>query len=77
MTVNRAVGVFAGPMVITSLALAHFTGQVDLSRPSWPWLTAFVGLNLYQMGYTGFCPAAVNVKALGAEHTEGGAACRS
>jgi len=77
MTVNRAVSAFAGFMIVASLALAHFAGQVDLSRLSWLWLTAFVGLNLFQMGFTGFCPAATIFKALGAKETEGGAACRS
>jgi len=77
MTVNRAVSVFAGLMIVASLALAHFTGQIDLSHLSWLWLTAFVGLNLFQMGFTGFCPAATIFKALGVKESEGGAACRS
>jgi hypothetical protein len=77
MTVNRAVSVFAGLMIVTSLALAHFTGQIDLSHLSWLWLTAFVGLNLFQMGFSGFCPAATIFKALGFRQTEDGAACRS
>jgi hypothetical protein len=77
MTVNRAVTVFAGLMIVASLALAHFTGQIDLSHLSWLWLTAFVGLNLFQMGFTGFCPAATIFKALGVKESEGGAACRS
>ena len=77
MTVNRAVSVFAGLMIVASLALAHFTGQIDLSHLSWLWLTAFVGLNLFQMGFTGFCPAATIFKALGFKQTEGAAACRS
>jgi hypothetical protein len=65
MTVNRAVRIFAGFMVMASLALAHFTGQINLGQPSWLWLTAFVGINLFQMGFTGFCPAAKIMKALG------------
>jgi hypothetical protein len=77
MTVNRAVSAFAGFMIVASLALAHFTDQIDLSRLSWLWLTAFVGLNLFQMGFTGFCPATTIFKALGAKESESGAACRS
>lgn len=65
MTVNRAVSIFAGFMVMASLALAHFTGQINLGQMSWLWLTAFVGANLFQMGFTGFCPAAKIMKALG------------
>jgi hypothetical protein len=77
MTVNRAVTIFAGLMIVASLALAHFTGQIDLSHLSWLWLTAFVGLNLFQMGFTGFCPAATIFKSLGVKESEGAATCRS
>ncbi len=65
MTVNSAVNAMAGFMVMLSLALAHFTGQVDMSSPSWLWLTAFVGANLFQSAFTGFCPAAKIFKAAG------------
>ena len=76
MTVNRAVSIFAGFMIMLSLALAHFTGQIDLSRLSWLWFTAFVGANLFQMGFTGFCPAARIFKALGLkDRAAGGSAC--
>ena len=67
MTVNRMVSVMAGFMVLLSLVLAQLTGQIDLLRPTWLWLTAFVGLNLIQMGFTGYCPAAKVFKALGFE----------
>ena len=76
MTVNRAVSIFAGFMIMLTLALAHFTGQIDLSKLSWLWFTAFVGANLFQMGFTGFCPAAKIFKALGLkENAAGGSAC--
>jgi hypothetical protein len=65
MTVNRAVSSFAGFMVMISLALAHFYGQINLGQMSWLWLTAFVGANLFQMGFTGLCPAAKIMAALG------------
>jgi hypothetical protein len=65
MNVNRAVSIFAGLMIMASLAAAHFSGQIDLSHLSWLWLTVFVGANLFQMGFTGFCPAAKIMKALG------------
>lgn len=65
MTVNRAVSIFAGFMVMASLAAAHFSGQINLGQMSWLWLTAFVGANLFQMGFTGFCPAAKIMAALG------------
>lgn len=65
MTVNRAVSIFAGFMVMASLAGAHFSGQINLGHVSWLWLTAFVGANLFQMGFTGFCPAAKIMAAMG------------
>lgn len=71
MTVNRAISIFAGLMIMASLALAHFSGQVDLGQLSWLWLTAFVGANLFQMGFTGFCPAAKIMKALGMKEATG------
>lgn len=65
MTVNRAISIMAGFMILASLALAHFSGQIHLGQMSWLWLTGFVGLNLFQMGFTGFCPAGTVFKALG------------
>jgi len=59
MTVDRAVLALAGAMVLASLALAHFV------HPAWLWLTAFVGANMLQSAFTGFCPAAILVKKLG------------
>jgi len=76
MTVNRAISSFAGFMILLSLGLAHLTGQVDLSTMSWLWLAAFVGVNLFQMGFTGFCPAASILRKLGMKDSSG-AACRS
>ena len=49
MTVDRIVHVFAGTMVLASLALAHW------HNPNWLWLTAFVGANLLQSGLTNWC----------------------
>lgn len=59
MSVDRAVLAFAGFMVLLSVALAHW---VD---PRWLLLTAFVGLNLIQSAFTGFCPAAMVFRKLG------------
>ena len=59
MNLDRAVLTFAGVMILASLALAHFVS------PLWLWLTAFVGLNLLQASFTGFCPAAVVFRKLG------------
>ncbi|OYX74081.1 MAG: sulfurtransferase [Rhizobiales bacterium 32-66-11] len=59
MTVDRAVLMFAGLMVLVSLALGFYVS------PYWYFLTAFVGLNLMQASVTGFCPAALIFKKLG------------
>ena len=45
---------------LSSLALAQYFG------PNWYWLTAFVGANLLQSSFSGFCPLAVVAKKLGA-----------
>ena len=59
MTVERAVRLMAGLMILLSLALAHFFS------PNWLWLTAFVGLNLLQSAFTNWCPAMTIFRALG------------
>jgi hypothetical protein len=69
MTVNRIVRIIAGFFILLSLTLAHFTGQVDLSRMSWLWFTLFVGANLFQSGFTTFCPLDTILKKLGVPET--------
>ncbi len=59
MTIDRAVLMFAGAMVLISLALGFYVSAY------WYLLTAFVGLNLLQTSVTGFCPAAMMFKKLG------------
>lgn len=56
MTTDRIVRIVAGLMIMLTLVLAHFSGQVDMSKLSWLWLTAFISLNLFQSGFTTFCP---------------------
>lgn len=59
MTIDRFVMAFAGTMVLTSLLLAHFVNG------NWLWLTAFVGANLLQASFTGFCPLVLVLRRLG------------
>jgi hypothetical protein len=59
MTIDRAVMAFAGFVVVASVALAHFVS------PWWLLLTLFVGLNLFQASFTGFCPLAMILRRLG------------
>lgn len=59
MTIDKAVIRFAGSMVLVSLALGYYVS------PNWYWLTAFVGANLVQSSFTGFCPLAMVLRKLG------------
>ncbi len=59
MTIDRMVMAFAGGMILLSLALAHVFG------PWWLLLAAFVGANLLQASFTGFCPLAMILKKIG------------
>jgi len=59
MTIDRIVLAFAGGMVLLSLLLGL------LVSPYWFVLTGFVGLNLFQSAFTGFCPLAILLKKLG------------
>ena len=59
MTIDRAVMMFAGGMVLLGLALGVWV------HPYWLLLTAFVGANLVQASITGFCPAAMVFRLLG------------
>ena len=66
MSAQRLTMTFAGLFILASLALAHFTGQIDITTMSWLWFTVFVGANLTQAGITGFCPLTKILKAAGA-----------
>jgi hypothetical protein len=59
-TIDRIVLAFAGTVILLSLALGLYIS------PWWFALTAFVGLNLLQSAFTGFCPLAIILRKLGA-----------
>ena len=59
MSIDRYVLAFAGLMILLSLLLGV------LVSPNWFWFTAFVGANLFQSAFTGFCPLAVILKKMG------------
>ena len=59
MCIDKFVLRFAGSMVLLSLLLAHFVS------PHWLWFTAFVGANLLQSSFTGFCPLAIVLRKVG------------
>lgn len=61
MSIDRIVMMFAGTVILISLALSH------LHHEYWLFLTAFVGANLLQASFTKFCPLAMILKAFGAK----------
>ena len=69
MSLERAIMAFAGVMILVSVALTQ------LVSPWWWLLTAFIGLNLFQSAFTGFCPAGMVMKRLGIGKGVDGANC--
>lgn len=59
MTTENGVRALAGTFVLVSLALGVLVSSGFL------WITAFVGANLLQSAFTGFCPAAAILRKLG------------
>lgn len=59
MTLDRSVMLFAGCMVLLSVALTLWVSSYFI------WFTAFIGVNLIQSSMTGWCPAAIVFKKLG------------
>ena len=59
MTIDRLVMLFAGSFILLSLVLSQ------VHSVNWLYFTAFVGINLLQSAFTGFCPLAKILKATG------------
>jgi hypothetical protein len=59
MKMENAIRILAGTMVLVSVTLAHFVS------PWWLLLAVFVGCNLIQSAFTGFCPAEIIFRKLG------------
>ncbi len=59
MTVERIVFMVAGSFILLSLALSQ------IHHPYWLWFTAFVGANMLQSSFTGFCPLAIALNKAG------------
>jgi hypothetical protein len=71
MSLEHAVDAFAGVMVLLSVVLTVFV------HPGFIWLTVFVGANLFQQAFTGFCPAAIVLRRVfGYQPAVGAAASR-
>ena len=65
MNMERVLRGIAGVVVLTSLLLAGTTGDANLLRPTWLWLTAFVGANLLQSAFSDWCPMMWLLERLG------------
>jgi Inner membrane protein YgaP-like, transmembrane domain len=61
MSIDKIVFAFAGIVILSSLALSQYHSV------SWLWLSAFVGVNMLQAAFTGFCPLAFILKMVGAK----------
>lgn len=75
MTIERIIRIMAGFFVLLSLALGYHGSPVFVSD----WFlafTAFVGLNLLQSGFTGFCPPEKLLAKMGFKRSDGGACCK-
>ncbi|MGE4279921.1 MAG: DUF2892 domain-containing protein [Magnetospirillum sp.] len=59
MSIDRVVLAFAGFVILASLGLSQ------VHSVNWLFLTAFVGLNMFQAAFTGFCPLAIMLKKVG------------
>ena len=59
MTLDRTVLAFAGVMTLLSVALTVWVS------PLFMWFTVFIGANMLQSAFTGWCPAAMLFKKLG------------
>lgn len=64
MSAERALTAFAGIMVLLSVALTWFVHEYFLG------LTVFIGANLFQQSFTGFCPATIVLRKVFGFKTE-------
>jgi len=64
MNTNRMVRIFAGAFILLSLALGAPASPFFVNA-NWLWFTAFVGANLFQSGFTGFCPLQIILRRFG------------
>ena len=70
LTVNQFVRIFAGAFVLLSLALGVEASPFFVSR-NFLWFTAFVGANLFQSGFTRFCPLEIFLRKAGVPDGQG------
>ncbi len=71
MKMENVIRILAGCMMLISVALGHFVSEW------WLLLGVFVGLNLIQSAFTGFCPAENILRKLGVGKAGGACCCSS
>jgi hypothetical protein len=64
MSLEKALTAFAGFMVLVSVVLTAYVHE------NFIWFTVFIGLNLFQQSFTGFCPATFVMKKVFGFKTE-------
>ncbi len=74
MTVNQYIRIFAGLFILLSLGLGMEASPLFASK-HFLWFTAFVGANLFQSGFTKFCPLETILIKLGVAKPAEGASC--
>ena len=72
-TVQRCIGVFAGLFILISMSLGVEGSPLFVSKWALAF-TAFVGVNLFQSGFTNFCPLGIILKKLGVPDSKIGCA---
>ena len=70
MNPDKVVRVLAGSMTLLSVALAHYV------NPWWILLAVFVGANLIQSAFTGFCPPTLIMRKMGWAKEDGAPCCK-
>lgn len=65
MTVERIIHVVAGFFVMLSVILSSVYNGTNLLEPTWLWFTLFVGVNLFQSGFSQWCLMATMLKKAG------------
>ena len=70
MNMEMIIRRFAGSFILASLVLAHY------HSPYWLWFTAFVGFNLFQSGFTNWCPMITILDKLGVPKLPQGSCCK-
>jgi len=69
MTTERVIRIIAGGFIVLSVMLSAMYNGVLLSEPTWQWFTLFVGVNLFQSGFSRWCLMEIILIRLGVRRT--------